>query len=54
MNPKLLTEHLLAWYDSNRRDLPWRLDRDPYRIWVSEIMLQQPRVEAVIPYYQKF
>ena len=54
MNPKLLTEHLLAWYDSNRRDLPWRLDRDPYRIWVSEIMLQQTRVEAVIPYYQKF
>lgn len=54
MNPKLLTEQLLAWYDCNRRDLPWRLDRDPYRIWVSEIMLQQTRVEAVIPYYQKF
>ena len=54
MNPKLLTEQLLTWYDCNRRDLPWRLDRDPYRIWVSEIMLQQTRVEAVIPYYQKF
>ncbi len=54
MNPKLLTEQLLVWYDCNRRDLPWRLDRDPYRIWVSEIMLQQTRVEAVIPYYQKF
>jgi A/G-specific adenine glycosylase len=45
---------LLAWYRANRRDLPWRRTRDPYRIWVSEIMLQQTRAQAVIPYYQKF
>lgn len=44
----------LAWYRKNRRDLPWRRDRDPYHIWVSEIMLQQTRVEAVIPYYERF
>ena len=42
-------EPLLAWYAQNRRDLPWRHTRDPYRIWVSEIMLQQTRVAAVIP-----
>ena len=54
MSSERLTESLLHWYDRNRRELPWRLDRDPYRIWVSEIMLQQTRVEAVIPYYQKF
>jgi A/G-specific adenine glycosylase len=45
---------LLAWYDAHRRDLPWRRDRDPYRVWVSEIMLQQTRVETVLPYYQRF
>ena len=45
---------LLAWYEANKRDLPWRHTRDPYRIWVSEIMLQQTRVEAVIPYYHRF
>jgi A/G-specific adenine glycosylase len=45
---------LLAWYRANRRDLPWRRTRDPYRIWVSEIMLQQTRAQAVIPYYEKF
>ncbi len=49
-----LTQRLLDWYDRNRRQLPWRQDRDPYRVWVSEIMLQQTRVEAVIPYYNKF
>lgn len=48
--PKLL----LTWYDENKRDLPWRIDTDPYRIWVSEIMLQQTRVEAVKDYYIKF
>ena len=47
-------EPLLAWYRANARDLPWRHTRDPYRIWVSEIMLQQTRVEAVIPYYHRF
>lgn len=45
---------LLIWYDSNKRMLPWRLDRDPYRVWVSEIMLQQTRVEAVKPYFDRF
>lgn len=45
---------LLAWYDSHHRDLPWRQTTDPYRIWVSEIMLQQTRAEAVIPYYARF
>jgi A/G-specific adenine glycosylase len=45
---------LLAWYRKNRRDLPWRRTRDPYAIWVSEAMLQQTRVAAVIPYYERF
>jgi A/G-specific adenine glycosylase len=45
---------LRRWYEAHRRDLPWRRTRDPYRIWVSEIMLQQTRVAAVIPYYEKF
>jgi A/G-specific adenine glycosylase len=43
-----------AWYDRHLRDLPWRRTRDPYAIWISEIMLQQTRVTAVIPYYEKF
>ena len=45
---------LLKWYDKNRRILPWREDPDPYRVWVSEIMLQQTRVEAVKPYFERF
>ncbi len=45
---------LLAWYRTARRDLPWRRTRDPYCIWLSEIMLQQTRVEAVKPYYARF
>jgi A/G-specific adenine glycosylase len=45
---------LLRWYLVHRRDLPWRKDRDPYRVWLSEIMLQQTRVAAVIEYYQSF
>jgi A/G-specific adenine glycosylase len=45
---------LLAWYDSNRRDLPWRKNCDPYRVWLSEIMLQQTRVAAVTDHYQRF
>lgn len=45
---------LLAWYDREKRDLPWRRTRDPYRIWVSEIMLQQTQVVTVIPYYERF
>lgn len=46
--------HLLAWYDANARDLPWRTSRDPYRVWVSEIMLQQTRVATVIDHYHEF
>lgn len=45
---------LLKWYDENRRVLPWREEPSPYRVWVSEIMLQQTRVEAVKPYFQRF
>ncbi len=45
---------LLGWYDQNRRDLPWRRTRDPYRIWISEIMLQQTRVAAVLEHYRLF
>ncbi len=45
---------LLRWYDHNRRDLPWRMTRDPYRIWLSEIMLQQTRVAAVLDHYRIF
>ena len=47
-------EALLAWYRANARDLPWRRTKDPYAIWISEIMLQQTRVEAVKPYYDAF
>ncbi len=49
-----LPDALLPWYDAGHRDLPWREDRDPYHIWVSEIMLQQTRVEAVKGYYARF
>jgi A/G-specific adenine glycosylase len=45
---------LLRWYDANRRDLPWRRSDDPYAIWISEAMLQQTRVETVIPYWERF
>ena len=47
-------EKLLAWYDANKRALPWRRTQDPYKIWISEIMLQQTRVDTVIPYYERF
>ena len=49
-----LTAPLLAWYDLHKRELPWRGTRDPYRIWLSEIMLQQTRVGAMIAYYERF
>ena len=45
---------LLPWYEANKRDLPWRQDREPYHVWLSEIMLQQTRVEAVKGYYARF
>lgn len=49
-----LPQLLLPWFAENRRDLPWRRDREPYHVWLSEIMLQQTRVEAVKPYYERF
>ncbi|MDD3242114.1 MAG: A/G-specific adenine glycosylase [Eubacteriales bacterium] len=49
-----LAQLLPAWYDEQARDLPWRVDPNPYSVWISEIMLQQTRVEAVIPYYIRF
>ena len=45
---------LLSWYRANKRALPWRENPTPYRVWVSEIMLQQTRVEAVVGYYERF
>jgi len=52
--PVSLRRNLLAWYRANRRDFPWRRGRDPYRIWLAEIMLQQTRIAAVLPYYERF
>ena len=51
---KQFRSRLLDWFAAHQRDLPWRRDCDPYRIWISEIMLQQTRVAAVIPYFEKF
>lgn len=55
-NPVLyeMSEPLVSWFRENKRDLPWRKDPDAYRVWVSEIMLQQTRVEAVKPFYHRF
>ncbi len=49
-----LAKKLLAWFDENRRDLPWRKTKDPYAIWLSEVMLQQTRVKTVLDYYPRF
>ena len=51
---EVFRRELLAWFGSFQRDLPWRRTRDPYAIWLSEIMLQQTRVAAVIPYFERF
>ncbi|WP_190810075.1 A/G-specific adenine glycosylase [Flagellimonas sp. S3867] len=48
------SEHILKWYGQHKRDLPWRATKDPYKIWLSEIMLQQTRVAQGMPYYHKF
>src|ERR1700733_14556938 len=48
------SEKLMTWYRGARRDLPWRKNRDPYRIWISEVMLQQTTVAAVVPFYERF
>ena len=49
-----IVKPLLAWFEKNARTLPWRSISTPYRVWVSEIMLQQTRVEAVKPYFERF
>ena len=49
-----MASSLLEWFDRHRRDLPWRRTRDPYRVWLSEVMLQQTRVETATPYYERF
>jgi A/G-specific adenine glycosylase len=52
--PQALRAELLAWFDHHKRDLPWRRTRDPYAIWISEVMLQQTQVATVIPYWSRF
>ena len=54
LNTSLLAKRIVLWYRENKRILPWRASQDPYRIWISEIMLQQTMVAAVVPYYEKF
>ena len=54
LRERLFRAQLLAWYDAHARDLPWRESHDPYRVWLSEIMLQQTRVAAVIAHYHEF
>ena len=49
-----ISKQLIKWYNKYQRDLPWRHTKDPYKIWLSEIMLQQTQVETVIPYYMKW
>ncbi len=54
VKPREIARLLVAWYARAHRDLPWRRTSDPYRVWVSEIMLQQTRAQAVVPYYERF
>ncbi|WP_079913609.1 A/G-specific adenine glycosylase [Paenibacillus sp. 32352] len=54
LKKQYFSEELLSWYRKHRRDLPWRRSRNPYHIWISEVMLQQTRVETVIPYFHRF
>lgn len=54
MNNPDFRERLITWYDKNKRELPWRGSDDPYRIWLSEIMLQQTRVDQALPYFERF
>ena len=51
---KFPTRGLGNWYAKNKRDLPWRKTKDPYKIWLSEVMLQQTQVKTVIPYYHRW
>jgi A/G-specific adenine glycosylase len=54
LNKTRFRENLLSWYDNNKRVLPWRDDPSPYKVWISEIMLQQTKVSTVIPYFNRF
>ncbi len=54
ISESLFADRLLTWYHSRKRDLPWRHDPEPYRVWVSEVMLQQTTVKAVLPYFESF
>ena len=54
INPRLFSQRLVGWFMANQRDLPWRRTKNPYYIWVSEVMLQQTQVDTVIPYYESF
>ncbi len=54
MDKKSFQDDLIGWFVSEQRELPWRKDQDPYKVWVSEIMLQQTRVDTVIPYFNRF
>ncbi|WP_066369456.1 A/G-specific adenine glycosylase [Neobacillus fumarioli] len=54
ININAFQHDLISWFKREQRDLPWRKDRDPYKIWVSEVMLQQTRVDTVIPYFNRF
>ena len=50
----MISQQLLGWYSHNKRILPWRETKNPYKIWISEVMLQQTTVQTVVPYYKKF
>ncbi|PLS05859.1 A/G-specific adenine glycosylase [Neobacillus cucumis] len=54
ININAFQDDLISWFKAEQRDLPWRKDQDPYKVWVSEIMLQQTRVDTVIPYFNRF
>lgn len=54
MNKKFFSERIISWYEQNKRCLPWRETRDPYKIWLSEIILQQTRISQGLPYYEVF
>lgn len=53
-NFSAIRRKLLSWYENNKRDLPWRRSRDPYAIWIAEVMLQQTQVKTALPYYERF
>src|SRR5271154_6526516 len=54
MRKEIFSKKIIEWYQANHRDLPWRQTTDPYKIWLSEVMLQQTRVAQGLPYYERF